>query len=135
MLLALKIAVPAAFFTLVSWVVQYTLLARWWRNDIGRTLVVKTAVIAALLVPTTIMLFVPVTPVVARIAGWLDVALIAMITPVMWWRILVFDRVYRAGAGDLTFRARLSFLGRALMGLMGRMLHRSPRDGGVAGGD
>lgn len=95
--LALKIVLVSGFVSLVTWIAVYTRLARWWRNPIGRTLVAKTALIALLFIPTALSLFFHLSARDSRIAGWTDVVLIGLVTPVMWWRIRVWLRLHRAG--------------------------------------
>jgi len=94
-ILCLKVGVIAGFVSLIAWIVVYTRLAAWWRNAIGRTLVVKTALIAGLLVPTGLSLFFTFNRLTSYIAGWVDVALIGLITPVMIWRITVWVKESR----------------------------------------
>ena len=87
-----KIVCIAALASLAGWVAIYTRLAKWWRNPIGRTLVTKTLLIAALLLPTTINLFFTLNPIGV---AWVDIALIGAITPVMIWRSVVWMRLGR----------------------------------------
>ena len=81
--LLLKIALIAAFVSLVGWVTVYTRLAKWWTNSIGRTLVIKSLLIAGLLVPSILALFFQLNRFDSRIAAWADVVLIGAIAPVM----------------------------------------------------
>jgi hypothetical protein len=97
--LALKIALVAGFVSLAAWVAVYHGLTRggWRRSPIGRTLVVESLLIAALFVPTALSLFFQLNRSDSRIAGWADVALIGLVTPVMIWRIAVWVRLGRLG--------------------------------------
>jgi len=97
LVLALKVAVISGFISLAAWVALYSFLAAWWRNPIGRTLVAKTTLIALLFIPTAISLFFKLNRLDSYIAGWVDVALIGLVTPVMLWRSLVWWRLYKAG--------------------------------------
>jgi hypothetical protein len=105
-ILAFKIAVIAGFLSLVGWVVVYTRLAKWWKNSIGRTLVAKTLLLAALLVPTALSLFFKFNRLTSYVAGWVDVSLIGLISPVMIWRSVVWikesrkDKPGPEGVGD-----------------------------------
>lgn len=96
-LVLLKIGVICGFVSLVSWVGIYIRLTRWGalRNPIGRTLVIKTLLIAFLLIPTTLSLFFQLNRLDSRITAWVDVALIGAITPVMVWRSAVWLRESR----------------------------------------
>lgn len=95
--LLLKIALIAGFTSIIGWVAVYTRLAKWWRNPIGRTLVIKSLLLAGLLVPTTLSLFFKLTRTGSLIAAWVDVVLIGGIAPVMCWRTAVWLREYRRG--------------------------------------
>lgn len=97
LILALKVALISGFVSLVAWVVLYSVLADWFRNPIGRTLVAKTALVAGMFVPSILSLFFHLSGHDSYIAGWVDVTLIGLVTPVMWWRCLVWVRLHRAG--------------------------------------
>jgi hypothetical protein len=96
-ILAFKVVLIAGFLSLTGWIAVYTRLAEWWKNDIGRTLVVKTALIALLLVPSILSLFFHLNRLTSMTAAWVDVGLVGLITPVMLWRIAVWLRIYRSG--------------------------------------
>jgi hypothetical protein len=98
LVLALKIALIAGFCSLAGWVVLYSFLAAWWRNPIGRTLVAKTTLIAGLFVPSILSLFFRLNRLDSYVAGWVDVALIGLVTPVMGWRCYVWVKLHRAGS-------------------------------------
>lgn len=97
LVLAFKVALIAGFVSLTAWIVLYSLLAAWWRNPVGRTLVAKTSLIAALFVPTSLSLFFNLSRLDSYITGWIDAALIGLVTPVMLWRCRVWVRLHRAG--------------------------------------
>jgi hypothetical protein len=97
LVLLLKIFLISGFVTLTGWIVLYTCLAPWWRNPVGRTLVTKTALIAALFVPTTLNLFFNFSRFDSEIAAWIQVVLIGLVTPVMCWRSLVWIKLHRSG--------------------------------------
>lgn len=97
LLLTLKVVTVAGFCSLTAWIIVYTRLAPWWRNPVGQTLVIKTALIALLLVPSILSLFFGLNRLTSEIAGWVDAALIGLITPVMIWRTVVWVRLHRDG--------------------------------------
>ena len=97
LVLALKAALIAGFVSLAGWVILYSLLASWWTSPIGRTLVAKTTLIALLFIPTTLGLFFHMNRLDSWVAGWVEVGLIGLVTPVMCWRSLVWWRLHRAG--------------------------------------
>lgn len=98
-ILAYKVVLIAAFVSLVSWVVIYTRLTHGaaWRNPVGRSLLVKTSLIAAVIIPSTLSVFLDLSRRSSVIVGWVDVALIGLVTPVMLWRSAVWIRLARAG--------------------------------------
>ena len=97
LVLALKVALIAGFISLGSWIVLYSALAAWWSNPIGRTLVAKTTLIALLFIPTTLSLFFHLSRLNSLVAGWIDMALIALVTPVMLWRCALWIKLHRDG--------------------------------------
>ena len=97
LVLALKIALISGFVSLAGWVVLYSFLAEWWTNPIGRTLVAKTTLIALLFVPSSLSLFFHLNRLDSYIAGWVDVSLIGLVTPVMCVRCRVWWRLHKAG--------------------------------------
>lgn len=97
LILVLKVALISGFCSLAAWVVLYSVLAPWWKNPIGRTLVAKTALIAALFVPSILGLFFHLGRQDSYIVGWIDVGLIGLVTPVMLWRSAVWWKLHRAG--------------------------------------
>ena len=96
-ILCLKIGVISGFVSLVTWVAVYSYLAQWWHHPLGRTLVVKSLLIAALLVPTALALFLHLSGRGSRIVAWADVVLIGAIAPTMTWRIWVWLKLDRTG--------------------------------------
>jgi hypothetical protein len=97
LILALKVALISGFVSLAGWIALYSALADWWKIPVGRTLVAKTALIAGLFVPSILSLFFHLSARDSYIAGWVDVALIGLVTPVMLWRSLVWWRLHKAG--------------------------------------
>lgn len=98
-ILALKAGCLAAFLSLTGWVALYTRYAKWWRSEIGRTLVIKTLLVALLLVPTALSLFFKFSRTTSYAAAWADAALIWLITPVMIWRSAVWHKIHKKGEG------------------------------------
>ena len=97
LILSFKAVSIAAVCSLTGWIVIYTRVAAWWRNPIGQTLVIKTALIALLLIPTILSLFFHLNRITSMAAGWADVGLIGLITPVMIWRSVVWLQLHRDG--------------------------------------
>lgn len=95
--LLLRADLVSGFCALTGWIVLYSFLAAWWRYPIGRTLVAKTALVAAMFVPSILAMFFKLSRHDSLIAGWVDVVLIGAVTPVMCWRSLVWWRLHKAG--------------------------------------
>lgn len=93
--LLLKIGLVSGFAAITVWVAVYSRLARWWKNPVGRTLVIEAALIAGLFVPQILSLFFSLNRFDSYIAAWADVALIGLVTPVMTWRVIVWLRLDR----------------------------------------
>jgi len=95
LVLLFKIGAVAGFASIIAWIVVYTRLAKWWESPIGRTLVVKSLLLAGLLIPTILSLFFHFNRLTSYVAGWVDAVLICAIAPVMIWRTAVWLRIYR----------------------------------------
>jgi hypothetical protein len=97
LILTFKITLISGFISLLGWVILYSLLENWWRHPIGRTLVAKTTLVAALFVPSILSLFFHLSGNDSRLVGWIDVGLVGLVTPTMIWRSVVWIKLHRAG--------------------------------------
>ncbi len=95
--LLLKIFLISGFVSLAGWVVLYSVLAPWFRDPIGRTLVAKTLLIAGTFLVVALGAFFPWFNRHPYVTGWIDVFLIGGVTPAMIWRSAVWVRLHRAG--------------------------------------
>ena len=95
LILLLKIVLVCGAVSVALFVAEYTWRAAWWRNPIGRTLVVKDILLILCLVPSILSLFLSFNRLTSHIAAWVDVGLFGLLTPAMLWRIVVFERVHR----------------------------------------
>lgn len=98
-ILLLKITLISGVISIAAFVAVYWRLAPWWRNQIGRTLVVKDVLLILIMIPTILSLFFQFNRLTSHIAAWLDVVLFGLITPVMIWRAVVWVRIHRGKAG------------------------------------
>lgn len=89
----LKVAVISGLCSLVLWMIVYTVLAPWWRNIIGRTLIAKSLLVAGLLIPAGLTLYFP--DLNRTVITWVDLILIGLITPIMIWRTVVWLKLYK----------------------------------------
>jgi hypothetical protein len=91
----LKWFIPIGFVSIIVWLIDYTLQARWWRNPVGLSIVLFSLLIAGLLVPFTLSLFFHLSRTTTRAVGWYDVVMIGLIPVAMVARVIVWRR-YRA---------------------------------------
>lgn len=84
----------AATILLLWWILQYTLSAPWWKDDVGRTIVAKDACLLGLLVPSCMEQIWPalIDPFEALT---IEVCVCAGICVTMAWRIEVWWRIKR----------------------------------------
>ena len=94
-LLLFKIVLIADLVALAAFAADYTRLAKWYKNPIGRTLVIETLLLGAALTPSVLSLFFTFNRLTSHIAAWVDLALFAGIAGVMAWRTVVFERIHR----------------------------------------
>jgi hypothetical protein len=93
-LLAYKVVLVAGFLVIVGWIIDYTRIGgKWWRNPIGSTTVYEAALIAGLLVPTTLSLFFALSRTTSEFAAWFDLCDFGLVIPVMVWRTLAYRRI------------------------------------------
>ena len=96
-ILSLRIVIIAAVASISAFVACYSRWAPWWKDPIGRTLVIKDLLLIAALAVFVLSLFFQFNRLSSAVAAWLDVAVFAAITPVMCWRIAVFWKIHREG--------------------------------------
>lgn len=102
--LLFKIVLISGAVSVALFVAEYTwrTRGRCWRNDIGRTLVVKDILLILCLLPSILSLFWDFNRLNSHISAWVDIVLFGLLTPVMCWRVFVFERIHRQkrGPGD-----------------------------------
>ena len=94
-ILLLKVVLVCGAVSVALFVAEYSYRAAWWRNSIGRTLVVKDILLILCLLPSILSLFLSFNRLTSHIAAWVDIGLFGLLTPVTLWRIVVFERVHR----------------------------------------
>lgn len=82
-----KVDLIADIVAVVLFTVVYSLLAPWWRNPIGRTLVVMDILVGAAVCPSVLSLFWSFNRLTSLIAAWADVAVFGAIALVILARI------------------------------------------------
>lgn len=98
-ILLFRIVLIAGEVSIVAFVIQYTRLAKWWRSQIGRTIVAKDILLVLVLIPSILSLFISFSRLTSQVAAWVDIVLFGLVTPVMWWRTWVWEKIHRHG-GD-----------------------------------
>ena|SRR5215475_13375350 len=99
LILLFKVTLIAAAVSIGTFIATYSMWAPWWRNPIGRTIVIKDILLVLVLVPSILSLFFAFNRLTSHIAAWVDVALFGALTPVMLWRVVVFHRIHREKEG------------------------------------
>lgn len=94
---AFKVVEVSGLVTIAAFVTCYTRWAAWYRNAIGRTIVIKDLLLVIAFIPSVLSLFLNFSRLTSHIAAWSDIAMIGLISPVMIWRIVVFGRIHRNG--------------------------------------
>lgn len=97
LILLFRITLIAGAVSFAAFVLQYTLLAPWWRDRLGRTIVIKTLLLLLAYIPSILSLFFRFNRLTSHIAAWFDVGIFTLIVAVMAWRIAVWQKVYRSG--------------------------------------
>jgi hypothetical protein len=94
-ILLLRIIIISNIVSIIIFVGQYWRLAPWWKNPIGRTIVIKDLLLILILIPSVLSLFFTFNRLTSHIAAWVDVVLLGALTPVMVWRTVVWQRIHR----------------------------------------
>ena len=97
-ILLYRIAEFFAIGSIILFVAVYWRLAPWWRNPIGRTIVVKDLALLLALIPGVLSLFFDFNRVTSRIAAWFDLVCIVSIGVIMLWRTVVWIKVHNSGS-------------------------------------
>jgi hypothetical protein len=95
-----KIVLIADIAAILTFVGDYSLLAKWWRNPIGRTLVLKDLFLLGVISLTVLSVFFHFSRLTSTAAGWLEVAMLGGMALAMLWRVVVFERIHRHKKSD-----------------------------------
>jgi len=87
----------AALVTIAAFIGYYTKVAAWWRNAVGRTIVLKDIALILVLIPSVLSLFLRFNRLTSHIAAWFDVASFGAVPVIMCWRIAVWRKIHKAG--------------------------------------
>lgn len=88
----------AVLVTVLAFVIQYTWYAPWWRDPLGRTIVIKDLCLVAAIAPMLVLRWLLQNdPGWLTFFRWLSLAMVAAIAPVMIWRMVVWRKIHRKG--------------------------------------
>src|SRR6185437_7219981 len=87
----------ASVVTILAFIAYYTKVAPWWRNPIGRTIVLKDIALILVLIPSLLSIFLHFNRLTSYVAAWFDVGSFALVPVIMCWRIAVFRRIHKDG--------------------------------------
>lgn len=96
-----RIACVSIELTVIAFIVIYTLLAPWWRNVLGRSIVTIDALLGMAFIPSVLSLFFDFNRLTSRIAAWADIVVFFAIAGVMLWRCWIWIRIHRKKKGLL----------------------------------
>ena len=96
-LLAFKVVEVASVVTIAAFILCYSRWAAWFRNPIGRTIVLKDFALILVLLPSILSIFFSFNRLTSHIAAWFDVGSFALVPIIMCWRIFVFRKIHKAG--------------------------------------
>lgn len=96
----LKAVLIADIAAIVVFVADYSRLAPWWRNPVGRTIVVKDLFLLFVVALTTLSVFFRFSRLTSQVAGWLQIGGLAAMALTMLWRVVVFERIHRRAPRD-----------------------------------
>lgn len=94
-LLLFKIILIIDITSIAVFIGVYTRYAKWWKDQVGRTLVVKDILLLLAFTPSTLSLFFRLSRYSSRAIAWVDIGLFTLIAAVMWWRIAVWVKIHR----------------------------------------
>jgi hypothetical protein len=95
LLLVTKIVIIADVVTILGFVLNYTRLAPWWRDQLGRTIVIKDLLILLVELPVALSLFFAFNRLDSTFAAWFEVACLGLVAPAMIWRTVVWEKIHR----------------------------------------
>jgi hypothetical protein len=96
-ILGFKITEAASLVTIAAFVAYYSKLVRWYRNPVGRTIVLKDLALILVLLPSVLSIFFHFNRLTSYVAEWFDIGSFALVPVIMIWRIVVWRRLDRLG--------------------------------------
>lgn len=97
LLLLTKIMLIADMTAIIAFVADYSRLAPWWRNPVGRTIVIKDLFLLGVICLVVLSVFFRFSRLTSQVASWMQIILLGAMAVAMLWRIVVFERIHRNG--------------------------------------
>lgn len=96
LLLLLKVVLLAGAASTTAFIARYHQMTRGavWHDELGKTIVIKDILLVLMLLPTILSLFFSFSRLTSHIAAWTDIVLFGLLTPVMLWRLAVWQRIH-----------------------------------------
>jgi hypothetical protein len=97
LILLTKIVLIADMVAITAFVADYSRLAQWWKNPVGRTIVIKDLFLLCVVSLIVASVFFRFSRLTSEVASWIEIALLGGMALAMLWRIVVFERIHRNG--------------------------------------
>src|SRR5580704_16246557 len=86
LILLTKAVLIADMVAIVAFVLDYSRLARWWRNPVGRTIVIKDLFLLGVISLIVASVFFQFSRFTSEVASWIQIALLGGMAVAMLWR-------------------------------------------------
>jgi hypothetical protein len=93
----LKIVLILDIVTILAFVGEYSYRADWWRDEIGRTIVVKDILLLAVIALVAASVFFQFSRLTSEVAAWTEIGMLGGVSLAMAWRTWVFEKVHKRG--------------------------------------
>ena len=97
LVLLTKIALIAVMVAITAFIADYSRLAKWWKNPVGRAVVMKDLFLLGVISLVVLSVFFHFSRLTSQVAAWIQIVLLAAMAVAMLWRIVVFERIHRDG--------------------------------------
>jgi hypothetical protein len=85
-----------SFVVIIAFIIQYTLQAKWWRNPLGRSIVLESVAILLVLFPETLHFYLHISTATSTGFAWYSLVSFSMIPVIMLSRMVSFERLRRS---------------------------------------
>lgn len=94
-ILLFKIVLLTNIAAILAFVGIYTKFAPWWKNVIGRSIVILDLLLGAAFIPSVISLFWSLNRLTSHIIAWIDIGIFALIAGAMATRCITWVRIHK----------------------------------------